>query len=180
MKSFSEISSSRLILENSESDKKIFDLKDNSEIVAQLEFMKFWGSLAEVHTTEQVWSLKRTGFWQNKITVRKKGEEQNVAIIPYSYAKIEYISSDGTHLFLKNTSVWNSEWCWVTTENQNVIEYRLTNCLECSGGLTINESFKEKIPNLLLIAMIGWYILILIEEDTEASTVAIISSTGAM
>lgn len=57
-----------------------FELWAGDDVLATLQFETLCGSLATATSAEGSWTFKRVGFFNPRVTVRKAGEEVNLAV----------------------------------------------------------------------------------------------------
>ena len=80
MKSLREKTEGHLSWKQPKATHQIFELKNNGDLLGKVVFPKSVGSLAEAETSDGKWTFKRVGFFTTRITIRKSGEEEDIAV----------------------------------------------------------------------------------------------------
>lgn len=57
-----------------------YELRAADGLVATLEYKSAFGSLAVAASSDGIWTFKRVGFFNPRVTVRRQGEEQDLAV----------------------------------------------------------------------------------------------------
>lgn len=138
---------------------------------ATLKFVKFLGSLAEANVGGTTYTFKREGFLRPRITLRKAPFEDNIGVMEMSWrghGRLEM--SNGPRYHFKRVSAWRNQWD-IIDDNGRVlagIGIRRGRLLHNEADVTINEpSVKDK--DLLLLLTLGWYMILLILQDSAAA-----------
>jgi hypothetical protein len=154
---------------------RIYELKNQEQTVASLHFLKANGTGATIHANEQNWVLKRKGFWTPYIVVTKKHTDEVYAKVPFSLEKISFEKPVGDTLFvLNNTSFWKGEWRWVDLEQNPLIDYQPKNA-EASLGNAIISAEGQQVENYELLCMLGWYMIVCMNEENDAAADILVS-----
>ena len=59
---------------------RIFELREGNRLFGTLSFVKSLGSLAEASMAAGDWTFKRVGFFRPHVTVRRRGQETDLAV----------------------------------------------------------------------------------------------------
>jgi hypothetical protein len=165
-----------------------FDLRsEEDDLFGTLEFTKPLGSLATATSDKGAWTFKRMGFFRPRVTVRVKDTEDDLAVYhpkwTGSEGKLE--CTDGEVFVWKLTSFWSSRYEIVDAAGNVLVEYKLG-----SGQLKLSDLFKsqarmvvktdgQKVDKLDVLVLLGWYLLILMQEDTAVSTTVVVTAATA-
>ena len=161
--------------------KSEFELRAGEEILGSLRFQR--SSLAAGETADQSWTFKREGFWHPRITVRVPGSDDNVATFQPGWAGGGTLElQPGRQLRFVAANFWHSQWDWVDAQSQPLVHFKShQGLLKVEGEVTV-EAGAMKSPELPLLVVLGWYLLVLFARDAAAasagSTAAVIASTG--
>jgi hypothetical protein len=159
--------------------KREHELRAGDEVVANLRFER--GSLASAVAAEGEWTFKRQGFWQPRVTARAAGSPSDIALFRPHWAgggRLEL--ADGTALQLSSANFWQSQWVW-QQQDRVLLRYKGRHGLIKAGGALELAPEAAHRPDIALLALLGWYLILLHAEDSTASTAAaitpVISST---
>jgi hypothetical protein len=153
-----------------------YELRGGNEIVATITWTKIWGTLAEGTIGGIKYTLKRNGFFNPYITVRKPPFDEDVARLDMK------IGGNGTLQFpngkrysFQKMSFWGFKWSF-TNENGDLIMTVGAPSLVKSNGEIVIEPGAASDRNLPLLVLLCWYTAVqMIEEATTAAA----SSAGA-
>ena len=152
--------------------------EDSTIPFATLVWAKRWGILATGETTDGNWTFKRVGFLHPKVTVREVDSKSEVAVFTITWAGdgVLEIHSDGKKFVFKRTSMWHSEWILKRSDSDEIL---LT--IKPDLGLTKVVTQRKigaevelgpgaiREPRLSLIALVTWYVIILMTYDDYSS-----------
>jgi len=150
--------------------KKTHELRAGDEVVATLAFQR--GSLADAVAADSHWTFKRQGFWHPRVTVREAGAETDLAVFRQSWVgggTLEF--PDGKHLRLSSANFWQSEWIWQETDAALIRFKGRRGIIKANGAVEIAPDAAHH-PDLALLVLLGWYLILLYAEDSAASTAA--------
>ena len=136
------------------------------------------GISATGETTDGNWTFKRVGFLHPKVTVREVDSKSEVAVFTITWAGdgVLEIHSDGKKFVFKRTSMWHSEWILKRSDSDEIL---LT--IKPDLGLTKVVTQRKigaevelgpgaiREPRLSLIALVTWYVIILMTYDDYSS-----------
>lgn len=149
---------------------RAYELRAGEELLATLRFLG--GTLAEAETAEGRWTLEREGFLRTRVTVRAPGSDTDLAVFrPHWAGGGDLVGGLGEGLEFASASFWHSEWVW-RAEDRVLISYR------GPGGLLKANAAMElapeagALPNVGLLAVLGWYLLLLFARDVAVATAA--------
>ena len=148
--------------------KSEFELRAGEELVGTLRWQR--ASLATGETADQTWTFKREGFWHPRITVRVPGSDDNVATFQPSWAGGGTLDLDGKQLRFGAANFWHSQWDWMDGQNQPLVHFKShQGLLKVEGEVTV-EAGAMKSPDLPLLVVLGWYLLVLFARDAAAAS----------
>lgn len=160
------------------SDRRAYELRVGEEVIATLRWQK--GSLAEAAAAEDHWTFKRADFWHPRVTVRTPGSDADLAIFHANWAGGGLLElPQGRRLRWGAANFWRSEWAWQDADGSPLVRF--------SGGQrhTSVEGHVElapasaALPDLALLVLLGWYLLLLHARDESDSTGAIVAVIGS-
>lgn len=154
-----------------------YELTAGDEQVATLRYRSSFGSLATAETAQDCWTFKRVGFFQTRVTVRKCGSEVDIATFKNntwtSGGTLEF--ADGRTYFA-STNFWATEYEIKTGSDELLVKFRkIGGILHASSIVEISPSFALSSEASLLVTL-GWYLTILMQMDSSATTAVIAAS----
>jgi hypothetical protein len=181
MQTIREVAGQELVWVQPARMKQNFELRAGDEVVATLRWER--SSLATGETSEQTWTFKREGFWHPRITLRVPGSNDNMALFNPGWTgggTLEF--PQGRTLHFGAANFWRSEWVWAETKDTPLVRFKSRQgLLKTEGQVEIDPSAAES-PDLALLVVLGWYLLILFARDASAqagATAAVVASSGA-
>ena len=159
--------------------KQEFELHAGADVVGTLRFER--SSLAIGETADQRWTFKREGFWHPRITVRVQGSDANVALFSPGWVGGGTLDLDGRQLRFVAANFWHSQWHWVDAQNKPVVHFKSHQGLLKTEGQVEIEPDAITSPDLPLLVVLGWYLLVLFARDAAASagvSAAVVASSG--
>jgi hypothetical protein len=152
-----------------------FTLSAGEAPVARLRWLQAGGSLATAETAEGSWTLKRGGFLNPHITLRKPGGGENLARLTAHLSHHEIQIARGASYRFHRAGLLVPAWKVTTEEGGEVLHIepgREGRKLE--GGAVVAASTAVDLPDLLLLAVIGWYFIVLAWFEDEALPPALV------
>jgi hypothetical protein len=154
--------------------KREFALRAGSELMATLKFRSGWGTFATAESTDGIWTFKRVGFWQNKASVRDLGSQVDLALF-----KDNTWDSGGTlefpdgHKFRATTNFWMTEFAFKTESGEPLICFKYGGVFRRFAFVEI-ASLGRIAPELSLLVLFGWYLVIMLDSDSSSGAEAAI------
>ncbi|MDQ6720885.1 MAG: hypothetical protein M3003_08830 [Candidatus Dormibacteraeota bacterium] len=149
--------------------KQAFELRASDDVVATLQFER--SSLANGEAGEQRWTFKREGFWHPHVTVRVADSDDNVALFKPAWSGGGSLElSQGRLLRFGAANFWHSQWDWSDVASQSPLVHFKSHAglLKTEGQVDI-EAAAVPYPELSLLVVLGWYLLILFGRDSAAA-----------
>ena len=146
-----------------------FTLSAGDAPVARLLWQESSGSLARAQTASGEWTLKRGGFLNPHITVRGAAGGENLArlTVHLSYHAIE-LASGVTYRFHR-AGVLVPAWKITTEAGREVLHIEpVREGRKLVAGAVLASPAAIDLPELLLIAVVGWYFIVLAWFEDEA------------
>jgi hypothetical protein len=159
--------------------KQAYELRAGTDVVATLTWQR--GSLADAEADDHHWTFKRAGFWQPRVTVRVAGSDTDVAIFRPAWMGGGTLElAGGKVLRFSAANFWHSQWNWQEPRTESaLVHFKSQQGLLKTGGRVEITPTARTIPELPLLVLLGWYLLILFAQDASAaSTAAVVASVG--
>jgi hypothetical protein len=155
--------------------KEQYELHVGDETIAALRFRSMWGSLAAAESADGCWSFKRVGFFKTRVTVRPCDSEQDIAVYyPNTWSQGGTIEFPDGRKYKASTNFWMSK-VDITDENEAVvIRYNVGGFIRQSAQVEV-EPTALRLPDLPMLVMLGWYLIILMYQDS-----AVVASVAAV
>jgi hypothetical protein len=165
--------------------KRSFELRAGDDLFATLKFETAVGSLATAESAAATWTFKRMGFFKPRVTVRVQGAEDNLAVYHLKWGSAEGVLefADGETYVWKLANFWATQYQIVDAEGSPLISY--TSKIDTASDLLKDQARIEIAPEardkdkLALLLLIGWYLIVLQQEDVLATATAVASKVVA-
>jgi hypothetical protein len=148
-----------------------YELRAADELAASLHFRSSFGSFATAESADGCWTFKRVGFWQTGVTVRHCGGNDDIAIFRNNTwsggGTLEF--PDGGRI-LASTNFWQTRFEFKTESGETLVEFETGGLIHISAIVEIKPG-AVAMPELPLIVMLGWYLVVMMRMDSAASVV---------
>jgi hypothetical protein len=166
MKTIIETQVKKLEIDKPDFSKKIYHLVYQNEIYGILTENEEKETLSELTTSKGNFSVKRAGFFNPYITIRKGKFELNEAKCFLNLRGDSSIDLDGDTFFFKIHNVWKNQWCWVNEKTQVLVTIKPIILGTNKGEIEISKEAYHY-SQLELLSLLGLYFLIKYQEETE-------------
>jgi hypothetical protein len=171
MRSIAEVAGSELLWVQPSMMHQAFELRAGDEVVATLAFQR--SSLATAQTAEQSWTFKREGFWHPHVTARVADSDQNLAVFrPHWMGGGTLDLGDAGQLRFGAANFWHTQWDWQTSQGKSLVHFKSQHGFLKSGAQVEIEPDEATNPDLPLLVVLGWYLLVLFARDAAAASSA--------
>jgi hypothetical protein len=159
-----------------------YELRSQEDITATLKWQNAFGSLALAETVDQKWTMKRSGFLRPSVTIREADSEQEIAAFRPNWGgegKLQF--AQGSWYAWQTTNFWRTHWLFVNQVGEPLVHFNAE--FESTAAIIIFkkaavveiEPRAARIAELSLLAVLGWYLMILMTDDaTSAAGAAVI------
>jgi hypothetical protein len=157
-----------------------FELRTGNLLYATLQFTKLTGSLATATSSEGVWTFKRVGFFNPRVTIRKEGSETDIALYTpkWSGASGNLQLADGPAYQWRHANFWSTRMEWTSPSGTVLVAFhsgiensRITDMFKIQAGVTLSTEARH-LQELDLLVLFGWYLMILHHDDSTAAVAA--------
>jgi hypothetical protein len=175
MKAIREVAEQALRWTQSSALAREFELRAGEEVVGTLRWQKAFGSLALAEAADGAWTFKRAGFLCPRVTVRLPGSEMEVAEFKPGWAGEGTLRlADGRSYQWQKTSFWRSEWAFAGEVGTALVHFKPEFAFFKHAAEVRVEPAAVAVPDLSLLALLGWYLMILMSEDAGGAAAAVV------
>lgn len=170
MKAFNELENQDLRWVQKSAWKREYELQTgDGETVAHIVRPSWWNSKALVESVGNRWEFERKGFWQQYIEIRSVGTGEEPARYYYNGKRLEF--PDGREYHWRS-NVWGSKWTWVTPNGDPVVGFQTGGVFRTNAEIHLDPDIAG-MKALPLLVFLGWYLILLAQEDSAAGAVVI-------
>ena len=146
--------------------KRAFELHSGDGVLAMLYPQKGTNSML-AEAADGRWALKRRSFWNADIVITELPSQAEIAIVRRGRNK-RLTFSDGRLFTLTKSSFWRNEWVWLNDESTPLIRYH-------RGRSLLIEPTALSLPELSLLVITSWHLIVLQQEEDTASAAATVA-----
>jgi hypothetical protein len=146
--------------------KRAFELQSGDEVLAMLYPREGTNSMI-VEAADGHWELKRRSFWNSEIVITELPSQAEIAVVRRGRNKrVTFV--DGRLFTLTQSSYWRNDWVWLNDEATPLIHYQ-------RGKRLAVEPTAFSLPELSLLVIAGWYLIMLQQEEDNATAAAAVA-----
>jgi len=158
--------------------RKYDELRAGEEIVATLRWQK--GSLAVAEVGDGRWTFKRQGFWRQRVTVRQEGSDVDIAQFELGWWGGGTLDPGAGRRFRwGSANFWRSNWQWTAEDDTPLVRFVGQQRWTKMEGAVEVEPAAADLPELPLLATLGWYLLVMTANEEAAGAVVVMAGAGA-
>jgi len=166
--------------------KRSFILRSGERIFGSLTFRSAFGSLADAISGKDSWTFKRVGFFSPRVTIRRAGSGIDIAIYQPRWTGTEgsLLLSGGRSYLWRVANFWATRYTFSDSQGNELVTYRSGSDEQKLSNLIKQQAQVEialqawQLPEVDLLVILGWYLVILQQED--ASAVAVTASIAVL
>ena len=171
MISVANLAGQEFIWEKSREVKRARQIVIDGESWCSLRRLKMFGSLVGVESKAGSWTLKRVGFFRTRITIRQADSNQDFGLYTPSFTwcgSAGSVTIEGQRTYRWGaTKSLGREHAFFDASETPLLRFR-GNPRKCR----MTFEAKTEVPDLPLLAALGYYILLLHEEDSAVAITA--------
>ena len=172
MQKISEVAGDRLKWAQPSALRRHFELKRSEELIAQLQFRSVFGTLATAESGDGCWTFKRVGFWQQKVTVRADGSEDDLAVFRNNTWKnggtLEFPNG---RRFPATTNFWSTKFAFENDAGETLVRFHYGGVFRLSADVEILQPART-MAELPILVLFGWYLAVMLHMDSGAAAAA--------
>jgi len=167
----------RLIWSQPKALQRIFELRDGDRLLGTLSFSKSFGSLAEASLAAGDWTFKRVGYFRPRVTVRRRGQETDLAVYePKGWGSEGELRFAGGRIYAwKPANFWATKFNFVDVAGKPLVAFKpgaedsIWSDLFKFQALVELDPSAGRVEELPLLLALGWYLMILHREDASSA-----------
>lgn len=168
-----------LIWTSSQAQKRTYELHADTEVVATLYQPSGWRSNRLGSAADGRWTFARVGVFRQRVVICDADSGAEIASLPRTgrAGNASLALPDGSQYQWRSGSVWGSKWVWLDASEQPLLRFRQFGALRLQCAVAVEPSAATN-QHLSLLAMLGWYLMMLMNEDTAATAATIVATTS--
>jgi hypothetical protein len=171
MRAIQEAAPSNLSWQQPRALKAEYELRAGDELLATLRKSGAFGMPMEAEIGAFRFTLKTEGFVRSRITVREAGATGEPAIFGRAgfLGKGQLALPDGRSYRWKMASFWGGRWAFVDDSDRPLVSFTSRNrFLRAGCDVEIAPGALAR-PELPILVVLGWYLLLRMQEDSAAT-----------
>jgi hypothetical protein len=148
-----------------------YELRSSGEVLATLKFRSSCGTLATAESADGCWTFKRTGFWQNRASIRACGSNTDLAMFQNNTwdGGGSLAFSNGRQI-KATTNVWMTHFEFRTLTDEPLVTFDYGGVFHRSAEVRVSSLAGDAADTSLLV-LFGWYLVIMLDSDHGAGAV---------
>ena len=152
-----------------------FELRSGETRFATLVFRSAFGTLATATTADGEWTFKRVGFLNPRVTVRRAGAQEDLAVYqPRLWGGGRLACADGSSFSWKAVNFWSTQWMFADPGGRPILTFRegtedpkLADVLKTQAIVQF-EGVDAAATSLSILVALGLYLILLHQQDGAA------------
>ncbi len=141
--------------------KREYELKFDDELLGTLDWKSWYSSKAVGKTADGEWTIKKTGVFQPKVTIRNQGEKKDLAVINYdSYGKATLKFNTGETYNMKYVNMWDGTIGWYD-DDKLLIEFKMVMSFDkrvMNVAFFSKDVSRERMSMLMLLGTYHYFL----------------------
>ncbi len=171
MRAIQEAAPSNLSWQQPQAMKAEYELRAGDELLATLRKTAMFGTAMDAEIGASRFTLKTEGFVRSRIKIR----EADAAGEPAVFGRAGFLGAgqlalpDGRSYRWKMTSFWGGRWAFLDDSDRPLVSFASRNrFLRAGCDVEIAPGALAR-PELPVLVLLGWYLLLRIREDSAAA-----------
>jgi len=153
------------------------ELSDGDHLLATLKWLKVFGSLAKVESSEGNFTLKRGGFLMPYVSARDGDLDIDLAVLSMNLISGgRLVFSDGREFTFASLRFWDYEWNFKDENGSILFSIRRRSSLKRCGDVVISPQAKRD-RHLLVAIVAAWYAIVMASEESAAASVVAVGGS---
>ncbi len=152
--------------------KQEYELHDRENLVATLRFRSAFGTLATGESMDGSWTFKRVGFWKTRVSIRKTGSDIDIAsFVNNTWSNGGTLEFPDGRRFPADSNFWMTRYAFNKEQETPLVTFeKISGILHLSSNVIVHDDAR-RLPELPVMVMLGWYLTIMMYNDTAAAAV---------
>jgi hypothetical protein len=147
-----------------------YELQDDGELAATLRFRSAFGSFATAESADGCWTFKRVGFWQTRVTIRRCGSDQDIAVFRNNtWTQGGTLELADRRRYPANTNFWMTEYEFTTEAGVALVKYRRIGGIVHLSSMVDIQPAAASLSELPWLVALGWYLTVMMHMDSAAA-----------
>jgi hypothetical protein len=147
--------------------RRAYELRAAAEIVATLRWRAY--SLAEAEDISGHWTFKRAGFWHPRVIVRAAGSDSALGTFSARWTGTGTLELPAGRRFH-----WSAAHTWQADDGTSLVQVASRHGFTRLQGTVEIAPATAGMPDLALLVLLGWYLVVMQAQDTISTTAAIV------
>ena len=153
---------------------RVSTLTSDGRVYAKVTWASNWGSLATGESGDGRWTLKRVGFLRPRITVRIEGSQTDLAVVTMDWNGGGNVAfSDASAFSFKRVGFWHPELVLADSVGSKIFTMKPSSGVGRMGAtLDLENEAVRSSWRTSLLAIVGWYLSVLVAEYDQSAALA--------
>ena len=171
MRTIQEAGPSTLSWQQPQAFKCEYELRAGDELLGSIHKTRSFGAAMEAEIGGTRFTLEPTGFFRSRITVQEAGAAGEPAVFSRAgfLSKGQLTLPDGRSYGWKMTSFWGGRWAFVDDSDRPLVSFTSRNRFIRAGCDVEIAPGALALPELPMLVLLGWYLLLRIMQDSAAA-----------
>jgi hypothetical protein len=153
----------------------VYELRAGDEAFATLRWERALGLLAVAQSAEGTWTFRRRRLPSLRVSAFQGDSAHEIATFQRKPSASEGGALDTAsdrRFRWRPTSYWRAEWIWTDAAGAPLIRFKYQFSMLTTRGRIKIEPRAAQLPELSLLVLLGWYLMIVMSEDAMAADLA--------
>lgn len=162
-----------LVWTPSRTAKRTYELRAGDQVLATLARPSVWRESRVGTAADGTWTLARVGVFRTRIVVADAGSGAEIARLARSgwTGNLTLTLPDMRRYQWRNGNMWGSKWAWLDDAGHPLMRFKQFGILKTQCAVVI-ELPAATDPHLTLLAILGWYLMMLTQADAAGAAAA--------
>ncbi|HEY3570429.1 MAG TPA: hypothetical protein VGP73_21040 [Thermoanaerobaculia bacterium] len=174
MRTIQEAAPSHLSWQQPQAFKCAYELRAGDELLGALRKTRKFGAAMEAEIGGTRYTFEPAGFFRSRVTVREAGAAGEPAVFQSGFCGGgQLLLPDGRSYRWKMTSFWGSRWTFLDDSDRPLVSLRPRNRVFRTGSEVEIAPGALRMPELPVLVLLGWYLLLRINQESAAAAAVI-------
>jgi hypothetical protein len=161
----------QFIISKTRGKKRHYTIDMGANGTATIQYQSAFCKNAIGFINEKEWKFIRRGFWKIELEITGQQSPYTKTHIKFGWSsKMSLRAPDNNMYHFKAVGFWRKRWIWYDAAGQQLMEIKSNGFSRSRRGIvTLNQPWN---PTLAWLLMVGWFQLVIWEEQTAAAVAA--------